>query len=254
MDGTVSITAANFGFGPASHAVSVARAVRRKSNVRILGVTEAECIPYLKASAAFDAVIQAYPNELPPSVLETRSPTIVVAVTDFERAQAAKALGFAVVVVDALYWMWHSDPIDVRTVDAYLCLTFPRVAERMSRIQPACATLKEIPQICELNFGESSLERSGVILNFGGGTTPFGVSYSYMATVAKCVQEAVVRTGTSALLIACSESCRRELEERGFHGDVRCLSLNEMIRELHSRSVLVTLPGLSIVWEALASG
>jgi len=248
---TIVIAPATFGYGPASHAISIAGALRGRSRAEIMAVGDGICLNYLERSGAFDAVIPAEPDDLPDEdVLRPDHPTVFVAVTDFARAMAAKRRGFPLLVVDALYWMWNSDPMDVRAADGYLCLAFPGVAERMARIDPPCSTLREIPQIAEPESDDIRAPRDGLILNFGGGVTPFGFSYNYCATLVRAVQAARSPMDNKDLLVACSDAARAELVARGIHADIRSLSLQEMTSELASRRSLVTLPGLSIMWDA----
>lgn len=252
LEGAIVLAPATFGYGPASHAVSVARALRQKSDMRIVAVADGAITSYLGKCMIFDAVFEANSGDLPAAPeFKLGMQCVVVAITEFARAIAAKKRGFAVVVVDALYWMWRSDPMDVRTADAYLCLAFPGVAYRIAQIQPPCRTLKEIPQIAEPEPRKLSNPRTGLLLNFGGGITPFGFSYDYAATVVQVVQDAIASVGSGELLVTCSDVARTELESRGIRADIQSLALHEMIRELLSRSVLITLPGLSIMWEAV---
>lgn len=217
----------------------------------IWAVADGAAVPYLESNKAFDVVLHANPDDLPNrSELQPGSPCVVIAITDFARAAAAKKRGFPVVVVDALYWMWRSDPMDIRAVDAYLCLAFPGVADRIAKVRPPCSTLKEIPQICERQSGTSAGERHGLILNLGGGTTPFGFSYDYAAALVMVVQNALRGIDVGNLLVTCSDAARQQLEARGIRGEIVSLSLDEMLDELRSRLALITLPGLSIMWEA----
>lgn len=251
--GTVYVMPVTFGFGPASHAVSIAKALRSgPRTIRLVAVADGIAARFLGKAGVFDEVVeQDGPGRIPTELGRDR-PAVAVSVADFDRARAARARKLPVVVVDALYWMWDRDPMSPDEVDRYLCLAFPGVEARLARLREKGPGVRVIPQILDgTAAAENGAHRKGALLNFGGAVAPFGSNGRLLASLVEVVAEA---TGDSDdLLVSCSAQAAESL----VHADpppaarVEELTLDGMMRALATRRFLFTLPGLSIMWEAL---
>lgn len=251
---SVYLVPITFGFGPASHAAAIARELRALSDeLRLVGVADGIAADFLTASGLFDEVIvEDKAGEVPAELPHRGEPAVAVAIVDFERALAIRQQGTPVVMVDALYWMWDRDPIDPASVDRYLCLAFPGVADRVQANGGASSQIKVIPQILD-TLPPPATERSGVVLNFGGAVAPFGSNSEYLGALVNVVAD--VLGPDQDLLVTCSAHAGELLSRGGLPGNARVsqLTSDEMLRELGERELLLTLPGLSIMWEALRS-
>lgn len=255
--GTVYLTPLTFGFGPASHAAAIARALRASApEVTLVGVGDGVARDFMTRAESFDAVVSAAPGLLP-ARLEARS--VVVAVGDFERALGARREGVPVVVVDALYWLWQRPPLYPNAVDRYLCLAFPGVEDRVGRASAEDRSLRVIPQIRvqRTPAAAGARDRAGLLLNLGGGGSAYGSCDRFFAALIACVADATRQAGLGDdLLVTCSTPAndlpRRAASAAG--ATIANLGWEAMMRELRGRAWLLTLPGQSIVCEAVAHG
>jgi hypothetical protein len=254
--GTVYLTALSFGYGPASHAVAVARALRaRDPRLFLVAAGDTIAFEFMAASGAFDRVVSTGVDAwaLPTS---SANDDVVVSIADFARALEARATVARVVLVDALYWMWSEDPIDPGAVDRYLCLAFPGVEERLARHSSGGAAMRVIPQIVATDLPAPSRERSGVVMNLGGAMSPLGGNHRFLAALLHVAVRAVTESlGTVDIVAACSAPAAAAIRTFGDPSPVRLgpVDFDDMMTALAERSVLLTVPGLSIVWEALAA-
>lgn len=245
-----------FGFGPASHALAIAAALRHLDPEVIIGaVADGAAHDFLRRSGGFDRMLVA-PEEMLPDSDDIDARATVVSVGDFGRALEAKRRGLRVVLVDALYWMWNEDPIDTTVVDEYLCLAFPGVEERISASNGSAPSVRVIPQILGGPLPPVATERRGVILNLGGAVTPFGVNPRYLSALTQTVAQVVADVVGEELRVTCSARVREALWSHGLTKEIRVqeLSWPEMMRGLATNSLLLSVPGLSIVWEAGVMG
>jgi hypothetical protein len=195
-------------------------------------------------------LVKSLPGRLPECIGDDSSAT-VVSFADFERINAAIPKGLRTVVVDPLYWMWDNDPIDPSTVDLYLALAFPGVTERIEERRPDSDVVRIVPPIVDLQLPTAGNERAGTVLNLGGAVTPAGNNYAYLRALVEVIAETLGSVGD--LLVTCSSVaakaiCRADPIARV---TVEELSFDEMMAALAKCSRLLTLPGQSIMWEAL---
>lgn len=256
MTDTIYLMPLTFGFGPASHVFAIAQAIRsRAPSVRMVAVADGIAANALRVAGIFDEVAEQHAGEALPSGLQKPTDNaIAISVGDFERARAVARRAVPVIVVDALYWMWDRDPLDPRTVDRYFCLAFPGVDDRLARLPERGPHVRIIPQIIAETMPPSqSATRDGVLVNFGGVVSPHRVSYRLLSALAKVIHSSV--EFSADMLITCSAAAAAALRREGLPPDTQIteLSFSDMLREFGSRWRLYTLPGLSSVWQALAT-
>jgi hypothetical protein len=250
-DTTVYLAPETFGFGPAALATAVARQIRlRHPDVQVAGVADGIAADFLNASQVFDGAVTESPPKTLPESLGTEVCGVVVVFGDFDRLKVARARDLRTVVVDALYWMWDSDPVEPDTVDLYFALAFPGVAERVSRRGPHARSIRIVPQIVDLALPAPETERSGVVLNLGGAVAPMGSNHTYLHALVELVAGAV---GDEELLVTCSSAAAAALRRLGpvRGATIAELPFDQMMTTLGRCSWLLTLPGQSIMWEAL---
>jgi hypothetical protein len=251
---TVYLMPVSFGYGPSALAVAVARAVRhRHPYLRVAAVADGLAWELLAGSGVFPNghVIEAPAGELPIALTSNQDATWV-GFADFDRLHRTVRLGLRSIMVDPLWWMWDEPPALLREGLRYLALRFPGIEQ--SAPQGVDGNFRVVPQVVETGIGGSAAaDRSGVLLNLGGGVVPGVDSLAFLQAVVDVVSASCADTD---LLVASSAEVVARLSVPTWSGNValRNLSRLKMIRELTERAMLLTVPGQSIIWEALAAG
>lgn len=241
-----------FGFGPAALATAVGRQLRqRHPDLPLAGVGDGIALDFLRNSGIFaDRLVAAAPGELPDSI-GSSGPAVTVFFGDFDRLRVAQRRGLRTVVVDALYWMWDSDPAEPSGVDRYYALAFPGVAERLASRGSNGAAVRIVSQIVDLDTPAPDADRAGTVLNLGGAVAPMGGNYRYLRALAELVRQTL--DATDDLLVTCSSRAAEAICRDGPIPGVTVTELpfTQMMSVLGQRARLLTLPGQSIIWEAL---
>lgn len=242
-----------FGFGPTALAIAVARQLRmRHPDIVVNAIGDGIALDLMRGSAVFETVEAAPVSEMPGAVGGDSMATGVF-FADFDRVGAARASGLRTVVVDPLYWMWDEDPVDPATVDLYLALAFPGVAERRAARGQASAAVRVVPQIVDLGVTMSAWPgpRETLMLNLGGAFAPLGNNHGYLRALIETVVTAL--DGAGELLVTCSSVAAGAIGQAGPVAGATLTEqpFDEMMAALGRCSRLLTLPGQSIMWEAL---
>lgn len=253
----VMIVPVTFGFGPASHAVTIAGTLRDMDPEIILsGCGDGAAAELMLVSGVFDTVVETEPGRLPSS-FDAADHDAAVVVGDFERAGHLAGLSERTVFVDALYWMWPDDPLPQVAAAAYLCLEFPGVQARLEQSTHSVNVARQIGQILEPgppSSPDSERDRL-VVVNLGGAVSPFGTNYDYLSVLVRIVSDTVREARPdSEVVVTCSTRAAKELQARAAgdqQGSFSSTSPRGVQSMLRRAGLLITLPGMSIVWEAL---
>lgn len=253
----VLIIPVTFGFGPASHAVTIAETLRGMDpEIVLTGSGDGAAVELMLGSDMFDAVIETEAGRLSSSFNADNYAAAVV-VGDFERAGHLAGLSERTVFVDALYWMWPEDPLPQVAAAAYLCLEFPGVRARLEQSIHSVEVARQVNQILEPGppvLSESERDRL-VMVNLGGAVSPFGTNYDYLSVLVRIISDAVQEVcRDSEVVITCSTHAAMELQARAAddqYGSFSFTTPRGMQSMLQRAELLITLPGMSIVWEAL---
>jgi hypothetical protein len=244
----------SFGFGPAALAAAVARQLREAHpELSVAAIGDGIAIDFLRGTGLFgDAILEAEPGTVSDAITAS-GPSVAVFCADFDRFVASQErTDLARVVVDPLYWMWDSDPIDPALADRYLALAFPGVAERVAQ-RGTGSHVRLIPQVVDLHTPAPLPDRAGTVLNLGGAYAPIGDNHRYLRTLIDVVRDAI--DDPDELLVTCSAVAAARIGSGNLPGvRIAEMPFDRMMLELGSRARLLTLPGQSIMWEALRMG
>jgi hypothetical protein len=255
---TIYLMPVSFGYGPAALAIAVAEALHRKQpGVRVIGIADGLALELLAGSEHFaaDHVVAVEEGAVPAQIGEDRD-AVCVGFADFDRLDVAHARGAFTVLVDPLFWMWPDPPGCAGSVDRYLALQFPGIEEQAQRCGLAQnARFRIVPQVVEHALAlPRTARRQGVLLNLGGGVAPGVDTTAFLAALVDVTANALTVTGDGSLLVATSTAVAARLAPNAPRGvEIRALSRADMIDQLGVRARLVTVPGQSILWEALAA-
>lgn len=248
----VYLVPTTFGFGPAALATAVGRQIRaRHPDIPVVGVADGIALEFLRGSEVFgDAIEESSPGAMPDHAGRD-GPAVAVFFGDFDRLRAASGRDIRTVVVDALYWMWDHDPADPAAVDLYLALAFPGLAERIRQRGARASGIRVVPQIVDSVPPSPDGKRSRTMLNLGGAIAPMGSNHAYLRTLIEIVADAV--RGAVDLQVTCSSAAAEVLSQDGpiSGAAITPLTSGQMMTALGQCARLLTLPGQSIMWEAL---
>lgn len=250
-EATVYLVPVTFGFGPAALAAAVARQIRaRHPETKVTGVADGIALDFLRGSRIFNGALEdSLPGELPDSIGHSDQ-AVAVFFDDFDRLRQAQTRNLRTVVVDPLYWMWDRDPADPATVDLYLAVAFPGVAERIRERGADAQAIRVVPQIVDQAVPPVR-GRSGMVLNLGGAVAPMGINHAYLRALIEVV--ASVLSAGQSLLVTCSAAAAQAIGRAGpiCGATITELPSAQMLATLGRCARLLTLPGQSIMWEAL---
>jgi hypothetical protein len=262
---------AAFGYGPASIAIAIAEEVRHQFpsfTGRLIALGGGTSYELFSSSGVFDKChrLESYAEASCPSFLkkEIRDANVVISVIDPDFANLVWRLGHKPVFIDPLLWMWKSEPISVSSCKRYYAMNFPGVAEKLSAIK-ARSNSSVLPIVVDPVLDNLTLARVGstpmkntLLLNFGGMQYPMGSNIELVLTMSRIIIDLVLNYNLyDAVLICGGGNAIKELE-RHFQGMDRRIRVRsvpqtpcEFLSELASCRTLITVPGLSIAFEAL---
>ena len=187
----------------------------------------------------------------------------IICVVDFKFSEMLSDIGLEAIFVDPLYWMWDEDPIRIDSCRRYYALDFPGVKQKVaahSELAPDDA----VPVIVEAIRDNSTLEEvtslteeNVLLVNFGGMQSPLGYNLDLAVSMSRCILEAALSENLYDKVLICGGgSPIQQLKEylRDIDDErvtVKALPQSEFFVQLASCRTFITVPGLSIVYEAL---
>ncbi len=246
---SVILYPSSFGYGPVVHALLILKVLKEKNpNIRYFLISDNYINQIILQSKIIDRDSIMTSEDLNRFNKRGKSKTLVITITNNEVLPKLSTFNVEVLVVDALLWMWNKIPDIPNNVIAYMALSFPNVKSRICQISKKTKA-KVIDQITVTPKANENT-RAGLIINLGGSFSPFGCSYPYLACLIKDINEI---SQSQDVTVTCSETCKKYLVKLGVK--VKMITLNpfEMIDLLVKSDTLITLPGLSIVWDAVLS-
>jgi hypothetical protein len=164
-------------------------------------------------------------------------------------------------MVDPLYWMWDEDPIHIGTCREYLVPYFPGAPERIAR-HDALHPDDPRPRLVDPVYDSELLATlppaspdGSLLVNFGGMTSPLGCNTDLAVAMTESMlgvlrdrrDDRPVRFCTSS---GVATALRREAGVAGPIASAGPLAPRAFLAALGRCDAVVTVPGLSIVFEA----
>lgn len=251
-----------FCYGPASHAIAIAsqlRSLAGASPLELYAIAEQPALELLACASCFDAI-------LPYSTREPASPAVrelldcathIVSVGDFDFLQHNAHLHAKMYFVDALFWMWCEVP-NYSLCRRYYVLDFPPVRARLDALPASERRPILVGQICQLMAPPAADRTDQIILHFGGMTCPHGCNITLAVALVEDVICAMESTAcTSTLLVRAGSlpvrALTAQLRHRPSWVDVAAVPQARFHAELLAARALCTVPGMSIIYEALSA-
>jgi len=256
-----------FCYGPASHILAIANQVRLKlsrTEVDLIGLAEGTVFELLSMSTCLDRVYEfstkrsSIPNHIK-SMLNNADK--IISVGDFDFASQVYDTGRKVAFVDPLLWMWDKLPEQIGLCAEYFVVDFDGVRAGLDELRntfPQGPDPILVNQICEIMPQNSNINSSSntIILQFGGMLSPFGCNIDLAIAMTEEVIKAISGLQNIAkLLVRGSAQVTSEISRSLAYHDYRIkfgpVPQNVFLEELLTCGTLFTVPGMSIVYEAL---
>lgn len=262
----IAIAAETFCYGPAAIAIAILLELRRAApqvRLQIDAIATSVTKELLSGDRLFDEIRD--PVEFLSDVkLFTEQYNCIVVIADIEFAKQLTKVEGKVVFVDPLYWMWTADTISEIGCSKYIVVDFPGVRnlleERFDQYLPRHVEVVEpvCSSECE-NIRGAEIKKGTALINFGGVESKLGINLNLAVTLTQAAVEACARTGLVEDVLICSgknAAASLSAVKHRYPLSIRIDSLpqNKFLRELSQAEYIFTVPGLSIVYEALSLG
>ena len=256
--GNIIIQMIPFCYGPTSIAIAIAHKIRELSNNSLYAIAGSPSIELIQHEGElFESIIslEELDNHYASKVLEDSDLIVSICDFDFVHLVKKKYPDKKVAIVDPLFWMWDSMPDAVNFCDFYFALDFPGVKERA--LQLSYNKVQVVPQVARFQFthkGNNLSKELNVIVNFGGMLSPFGANFDLAEAMCIEILNAAYNCSfTAKIKIRTSQSAAIELRKRLPSNKVVSIGSSTQSffqRELLDCNFLMTVPGMSIIYES----
>ncbi len=252
----IVIQSVPFCYGPTSIAIAVGRLLKKQYNCSITAIGKKPSLELLNAEhVMFFQVIEMENIESHLDVLS--SADLIITICDFDFAEICKNKfsKTPLVFIDPLFWMWTTIPDIIEKCELYLALEFPGVSEIVSRSYRE--SLFMIPQIAEFTCTreEEKVEHGKILVNLGGMLSPLGANF--LLALAMCEEIIKVVEESKSLIsvdIRTSNDIAKKLQKmlpNTSYVNIGSRPNKVFQSELANCEILLTVPGMSIVYESL---
>jgi len=261
----IVIQAIPFCFGPGAQALAIGNELRQRlgKDLELIALGIGTTYEFLKMSGSFNEIYR-YSSEKSISKKIKKILTEadkIIGIGDFEFIDQVYDLNRKVDFVDPLFWMWGEFPRNISKCNQYYAVDFPGVRKSVNeynlefpkRLKPII-----VSQICEYEHKKIQREKGVFLIQFGGVDNPMGINiYTMLAMIEEIsksikgvpsVKKILVRGGSKIMKII-SKKIRR-IDPRI---EIGTSEHEQLLKELSGCEAVLTIPGMSIVYEAFAS-
>lgn len=260
----IIIQAIPFCFGPGAQTLAIGNQLRSilKDNLKLIALGTGTTYEFLKKSKTFDEIIEYSSERNMPKKIKSLllSADKIICVGDFEFIDLVNKIGRKVEFVDPLFWMWDKFPSNINLCNRYYAVDFPEVKKKVreySKKFPENLKPVIVNQICEYSKRKKKKHYDTIVVQFGGVQNPFGINVELIITMVEEISNSIkdipeikkvfVRGGSKVMKIVKKRA--KVLNKRmeigsSFHKD--------FLKELSLCKAVLTVPGMSIVYEAFA--
>jgi len=251
----ILIQSVPFCYGPTAIAIAIARELSHSPDCNVIALGKAPSLELLNAeSELFSTVFDMTIDDDVSTALS--SADLIISVCDFDFADKCKIThkDTALVFIDPLLWMWDKLPSIISKCNLYLALDFPGVSEIISKI--CSESVITVPQVAEFTAerNDNDIQSGKVIVNLGGMQSPLGANIA----LAQAMCEEIIRfardTNDLTVDIRTSRYMAKKLQRAlPTISNVNISSCTPQVfhSELAKCDYLLTVPGMSIVYESI---
>lgn len=246
-----------FCYGPTSIAIALGRKLKEMINCEITVLCDGPSLDLVSyEQSIFSVIVDQSINSNVSSNLPSADLVISICDFDFTESFLENFPTKKIVFIDPLLWMWKTIPTIITKCDLYLALEFQGVQEIVLPLSNR--RVRMIPQIAEFNNETPSKIRSNnLLVNLGGMQSPLGSNLHLAQTMCEEIinvtfknkefENIYIRTGQEVANIL------REKLPKTEELDISSSSPKTFQNELANCKILLTVPGMSIVYESLQS-
>lgn len=251
----IIIQSVPFCYGPTSIAIALGREFKKEVACEIIALGLEPSLEQLNAEKdIFSTVVNMHAAVDMLAVLT--SADLIISVCDFDFAKECKTnhKKIPLAFVDPLLWMWETLPEAIEICDLYFALEFPGVSEVIARV--CNDSVMAVPQVAEFTTRRdvNQVQEGKVVVNLGGMLSPFG-SNKVLAQ-AMCEELIHLSSQNENITIDIRTSCAmaeslRDVLPKISNVSIASRSIRAFQAEMARCEVLLTVPGMSIVYESM---
>lgn len=244
-----------FCYGPTSIAIAIGRQLKKESNCAIIALGNSPSLEQLSAEhdIFYNVVDMDATDEISAALA---SANLIVSVCDFDFARKCKVdcQGTPLVFVDPLLWMWETLPDVIEKCDLYFALEFPGVSEAVTHV--CSESVIVVPQVAEFTALQdvSQVQQGKIVVNLGGMLSPLGSNISLARAMCEELIHFSSQNESVTIDIRTSRAMAKNLQAilpKVANVTVASCSIHAFQSELAKCEVLLTVPGMSIVYESM---
>lgn len=249
--------AAPFGFGPAAKLLTVTRRLADRHDVTFAGSGVAAQLAghetFFRAMADVDWETAAGRRSLREMAAEH---DLVLSAGEPVALEAAASAGVPAAYVDSLLWMWDELPPSAEGVGLYVAQRYPGVES--SRHLERIRNLRLVGPIVDHPERSPQRERGFLLVNLAGLESPFykfGRNLDYPDVVLDAIERATYQPRWQKVVVTGNRAVLEDwASRRGLGSAIQYVHLphREFISTLAAAEMLITSPGLTATYEALA--
>lgn len=252
----ILIQAVPFCYGPTAIAIAIARELSHLPDCNIIALGKLPSIELLnKENGLFSIVFDMDIDDDISTALS--SADLIISICDFDFAEKCinNYKDIALIFVDPLLWMWNKLPDIIEDCSLYLALDFPGVSEIASKIN--YDSVITVPQVAEFTAerDDNNVEKGSVIVNLGGMQSPLGANITLAQAMCEEIisfardtaDDLIIKIRTSRFMI----QKLQKLVQGTSNVNISSRSPKDFHSELAKCDYLLTVPGMSIVYESI---
>ncbi len=243
--------AVSFGFGPASKLLSLSEELSKRYSLDLIG---SGCsFALLSKTNVFDKKILCdtsnYSEIL--GAISFSDYDLVISVMNPVFGRVALEQKCKLVVVDSLFHIW--DTIDPVWLDCNLLIVQAFAKEQSELKKYHLPNARMVGPIVSTQIPrKNSNAKSNILINFGGADYPYVSDFKNIVFfIRKIIKQLVGIPGFENKTVSIGPRCLPELKDlEGLGVHINTFSHNDFLQQLSQANVLLTIPGLTTVFEA----
>lgn len=245
--------AVSFGFGPVGKLIAIAELLNKKYKLDFIG---SGCsFDLAKRSKLFNNYYNidttSSDSEIPVEIIDKYD--VIISVINPIFGQQVLKRGKKLVVIDSLFYMWHSLHPVWKNCNLLIIQSFNKEEERIKNEYLTNAFIVG-PIISNMISSKISLSNERLVLNFGGADYPYISDSDILPKFIKSLAINLSNLGNfSEKTIAIGPRYLDELNELLDYGySIKTFSHKEFMKLIRKSKVLMTVPGLTSTFEAFS--
>lgn len=244
-----------FCYGPTSIAIAIGRKLKESIECNITAICNVPSLDLISQNQnIFSNIVYLNDDVFKDEALHLSNLVISICDFDFTKNFLEKFPKKKIVFIDPLLWMWKEIPSIITQCDLYLALEFQGVAVIVSKISNNRVIM--IPQVAEFNDLLPNISpKNNILVNLGGMQSPLGSNFPLAFAMCQEIINIVLKNREfESVDIRTSQEISEKLRSllpKSNHVSIKSTTPKIFQHELAQCKLLLTVPGMSIVYESL---